>query len=289
RGRVIGTYNAIRLFSGALGSMLAGWLFVQFGFWAPNLLLILVTLASFNLLNRPRTDTAGSAPAPAGGYRILMHDLPLQALAAFRICYAFAVMMVRTFVPIYAGLVLGFNAFQVGVIIAAEQAVNMTFQRFGGSLSDRFGRMPLIAIGAGGYAVAAFFLPSQQAFAGLVAANALLGLTDALREPASMALYADRGKERGGISSAFAIREMLWRPGSILGPGLGGALMAARDITLVFQVGAGFAVLGLVSMGLRLGMQKYRRRRSLEPPNLGHGPQGNQDRRSHGQRSQADR
>ncbi|WP_255198766.1 hypothetical protein [Halorarius litoreus] len=41
----------------------------------------------------------------------------------------------------------------------------------------------------------------------LVACNALLGVADAFREPASMALFADEG---GGVAASFDIREFVW-------------------------------------------------------------------------------
>jgi len=65
----------------------------------------------------------------------------------------------------------------------------------------------------------------SAAFLPLLTCNALLGVADSLREPASMALFADEGTEDGSVASSFGIRELVWRPGSVLAPMLGGALM----------------------------------------------------------------
>jgi len=80
-----------------------------------------------------------------------------------------------------------------------------------------------------------------------VGLNALLGIADSFREPASMALFADQGTEDGGVASSFGIRELVWRPGSMLGPMLGGYLMTQVGMEWVFYVGASTALTGVAA------------------------------------------
>lgn len=58
----------------------------------------------------------------------------------------------------------------------------------------------------------------------VVVLNGLLGVADRVREPASMALFADEGKDTG-IASSIGIRSLVWRPGALVAPLVGGWLM----------------------------------------------------------------
>jgi predicted MFS family arabinose efflux permease len=80
----------------------------------------------------------------------------------------------------------------------------------------------------------------------MVGLNGLLGLADSFREPASMALFADEGKD-SGITSSFGIRALVWRPGALLAPLLGGYLMDAVGMEWVFYVSAATALTGVVT------------------------------------------
>ena len=88
--------------------------------------------------------------------------------------------------------------------------------------------------------------PITLAVAGAVLCNALLGVADAFREPASMALFADEGKA-SGIASSFGVRSLVWKPGSVLAPLAGGWVMATLGIEWVFYLGGAAALSGVVS------------------------------------------
>jgi MFS family permease len=79
----------------------------------------------------------------------------------------------------------------------------------------------------------------------LVALNGLLGVADSFREPASMALFADEGSDGDGVASSFGIRELVWRPGSVLAPLAGGVLTEQVGYASVFYVGGASALVGV--------------------------------------------
>jgi hypothetical protein len=81
----------------------------------------------------------------------------------------------------------------------------------------------------------------------IVALNALLGVADSVREPASMALYADEGAGEG-IASSIGIRSIVWRPGSLVAPIAGGWLMTHVGMDLVFYLGGAAALSGALTM-----------------------------------------
>ncbi len=155
----------------------------------------------------------------------------------------------------------------MSLTIVAEKFTNMLAQPHTGRLSDRVGRAWFIFIGGGLYglislavpfspalgawlgAPAAFpFLgPLSPAFLPLIALSGLLGVADSLREPASMALFADEGSEGGGVASSFGIRELVWRPGSVLAPIAAGLLWASFGIEWVFYLGGVAAISGVLT------------------------------------------
>ncbi len=249
RGRLIGTFNSIRNMSGAIGAAIAGWLVGQFGLIAPNLVLITVSGTALALLLKSRDLDRYDRARPEGfSYLVLAKSSYIQAMAAFRVFYGLGVMMTRTFVPIYAGLTLGLSPLYVGLIISSEQTMNMLFQRFTGSLSDRFGRFPMVTAGGILYALGLIALTTQESPYALMTVNASLGFSDAVREPASMAAFADEGKRTGSVASAFAVRQLLWRPGMVLAPMIGGSVLAVSDIRAVFYVALGFTLAAVIGI-----------------------------------------
>ena len=148
--------------------------------------------------------------------------------------------------------------------VAAEKATNMVGQLFTGRLSDRHGRALFVFAGGTAYGLIAITIPVATslgselgttmtvpvlgtipaAYLPLVLFSGLLGVADSVREPASMALFADEGTDNGGIASSFGVRELVWRPGSVLGPLIAGWLMVEVSMASVFYVGGAFALTG---------------------------------------------
>jgi len=179
---------------------------------------------------------------------------------------------------------LGASAIAVSAVISVEKLTNMLCQPYTGRLSDRFGRASFVAAGGFAYGLVALAVPFTPGIASalgvpstyplgtvlpigagavplvdslpatvavapalfpLLALNGLLGVADSLREPASMALFADEGTDEGGVASSFGIRELVWRPGSVGAPILGGVLTRGVGIDYVFFSGGAAAVVGV--------------------------------------------
>ncbi len=251
RGKIIGTSNASRLLSSALGSVMGGWMLQIWGFTLPYTLLVILTVVSgiltYVFVEEDESRIQGLT------FKIHARNRRIQSITWFRTAYAFSVMMVRTYVPVFARLALSLSALQIGVILAAEKIVNMFLQRYSGKISDRIGRFSMLFLGGSTYAIGAIFIPFQKSFWALLAINGFMGLADAFREPASMALFADEGRG-SGIASSFSIRSLIWQPGAIIGPMIGGGLMEWLGFGYVFWLASGFTVFGLGAMGLFIFM-----------------------------------
>ena len=272
RANSIGKANAVRFLASIVGTIVAGGLYQTIGFTPIYAVIVVVfALALAGVwLYLPADETRASGNPFAG----LALNERIITLTSFRAQYAVAVTLVRSWASIYAGVSvarggLGYTeaGLAISLVITAEKLTNMLCQPFTGRLSDRFGRSLFVFAGGGAYgliAVAVPFSPAvgaalnlpgtfpvlgqlSSAFIPLLVINGLLGVVDAFREPASMALFADEGADEGGIAASFGIRELVWRPGSVLGPVMAGWLWSQYGIETVFYVGGLFAVTGALT------------------------------------------
>jgi MFS family permease len=216
----IGKANAFRFAAGILGSLGAGSLYQWFGFDAVFGVLVGLLLpalvAVWYFIDADATSIRGNPFAD------LAFNRRLLTLTSFRAQYAVAVTLVRTWVPIYAGVAaakggLAYAPLAVSLVITAEKLTNMLCQPFTGRWSDRAGRSLFVFVGGGLYGLVALAVPLtpeigrllslratfpvvgtlSAAFVPLLACNALLGIADSIRDPASMALFADEGTDDG--------------------------------------------------------------------------------------------
>jgi MFS family permease len=272
RANAIGKANAARFAAGIGGSVSAGFLYDAYGFGVVFGVIVgvltVATLLAWRYIPPDRTTVYGFP------FTDLALNERILTITSFRAQYAVAVTLVRTWVPIYAGVSaakggLGYEAaLAVSLVVVAEKLTNMICQPFTGRISDTRGRALFVFVGGGFYGLVALAVPFAPAVGGalglpatfpvvgdlsaafipLLFLNGLLGVADSIREPASMALFADQGTEDGGVASSFGVRNLVWRPGNIAAPLLGGWLMADVGMQWVFYVGGAFALTGIVSM-----------------------------------------
>jgi len=268
RASRIGRANAASFAAAILGGLSAGFLYDFFGDGRELFLLItglyVLTFGGTALLLSSDDTRVEGFP-----FRDLAVNRRILTLTSFRAQYAVAVTLVRNWVPVFAGVAaasggLAMPAFAVSVITVSEKFTNMLLQPVTGRLSDRGGRSRFVFVGGAAYGVVAVAVPFTPAvgdllglpstlpflgavtpaFVPLLLLNASLGVADSFREPASMALFADEGTGGEGVASSFGIRELVWRPGSVVAPVAAGWLMDTLGMQWVFYVGGGFALLG---------------------------------------------
>lgn len=281
RANFIGKYNSFRFAAGIAGTLGAGALYDLYGF-TPVFgllagLLVFATISVWWFIDPDETSVEGFA------FTDLAMNRRIITMSSFRAQYAVAVILVRRWVPILVGVSaarggLGLSAFVVGLVIASEKFTNMVLQPRTGRLSDRYGRALFVMLGGTAYGLVALaipFTPTVGEALGLsmtvpylgaipgalpliLMLNAFLGVADSVREPASMALYADEG-EGAGITSSIGIRSIVWRPGALGAPILGGWLMTNVGMDVVFFLGGAAALSGVLTM---LGLLSYQHSRS---------------------------
>lgn len=135
----------------------------------------------------------------------------------------------------------------VGLLYSVYSVAQLVFSPIWGSLSDRFGRRPIMILSTLGacfaYILFAFsgslkLLFLSRLFAGIMAGN----IAAAQAYVADVTEHEDRAKGMGLIGAAFGI-------GFVVGPALGTGLMQA-SIPVPFFQGNPYALLGLFAAGL---------------------------------------
>lgn len=110
----------------------------------------------------------------------------------------------------------------VGVIAAAWAMANFFAAPMLGSLSDRFGRRPVILISAFGFAVDLMVMALAPSVAWLIAGRAISGLTAG--SYAAMSAYIADVSEPERRAARFGVMGATFGAGMILGPAAGGLL-----------------------------------------------------------------
>ena len=241
RGRNLGNYNSLRAAGQTIGAVAGGVLVARFGFGVPYMMLASLYVLSFVMIFYfvPPESRESRENRAGGGLHLteLFSGSKFRVQMGFELCFAFAKSIVIVFIPVYAYAVIGLSEGQLGVVVAARYVMFALGQGPAGKLSDRVGRVPPVIAGGILFAVAAFVLPFQSSFWGLLLVSALFGLGDSIRVPASWGIFADQGIDTGPATS-FAFRMLAWRPGLMAGPLLGGWLKDLAGIANSFYAAA---------------------------------------------------
>jgi len=145
---------------------------------------------------------------------------------------------------------LGASGMELGMLTAVSALMQFIFAPLWGTLSDRYGRKPVLLIGVIGYGVTMFLFGLATQLWVLFLARALNGILSSATLPTAMAYVADntsadrRGSGMGQLGAAAGV-------GIILGPGIGGAL-AVSSLSTPFFVATGLCVVALLLVWLFL-------------------------------------
>jgi DHA1 family multidrug resistance protein-like MFS transporter len=132
----------------------------------------------------------------------------------------------------------------VGMLMAIFSIMQFIFAPIWGSLSDRYGRKPIILIGALGNAISLLLFGLSSSLWMMYVARALGGILSSATLPTAMAYIGDTTDEKnrgGGMGVVGAAMGM----GMVLGPGLGGTL-AKTSLSTPFFFAAGLSLIGVL-------------------------------------------
>ncbi|HIE25251.1 MAG TPA: MFS transporter [Anaerolineales bacterium] len=155
-------------------------------------------------------------------------------------------------IPILPFYIQSFGASggSMGLVMASYSIMQFLFAPFWGSLSDKYGRKPLLILGMVGNGIAMFFGGVASTLWMLVASRALAGMLSSATLPTAMAFIGDttsekdRGAGMGKMGAAMGV-------GMVLGPGIGGWL-AETNLSYPFYLATALSFVGMLAIYLFL-------------------------------------
>lgn len=152
-------------------------------------------------------------------------------------------------IPLYLDQ-LGASITEIGFVFTILAVVSLVLQVFGGWVSDSIGRLKAVAIGSVGGVVSFFLIVAAPSWEWLILALAINRFPYALVGPSFGAFIAENSTDesRGRV---YGITDMIYQITGIVGPPLGGILVAQYNYRLMFLVSA---ILYTMAAGLRIWM-----------------------------------
>lgn len=140
----------------------------------------------------------------------------------------------------------GGGGMEMGLLMTSFSLMQFIFSPIWGSLSDRFGRKPILLVGALGNALSMGWMAYASNYGLLLAARVLMGILSSATLPSAMAYISEstdekgRGGGMGLIGAAFGM-------GMVLGPGFGGLMTAISfEAPFFFASAASLAAMALI-------------------------------------------
>jgi DHA1 family multidrug resistance protein-like MFS transporter len=194
--------------------------------------------------------TAGAGEARPRGFdalRGLSRSLALLAAMAFVVQIGVAVML--PLLPLYATRV-GATPFMLGLLTSGHAVASAVGLVVGGFLTERLPARRLVAAGIGLYAGANILIATTTAAVPLIAFRSLAGLGGGVNSIAER-LYLTEATDRTRRAFANGLLSAAGAAGSVMGPVIGGLLVAVSDLRLPFLlVGATSALATLGALFL---------------------------------------
>jgi MFS family permease len=240
RGSWLGTYSAAQSAGNAAGQVLGGTLLSLGGFAYPFLAGGICGVVAFLLLPK----VGGSAPSDIQvrvltrlreALRAILSDRGILLVSLATAGQYIGNGALNGFLPLYAREVAGLEAWEVGVLFGAQTGCVLAFRPILGTLSDRWGRPPLMMAGMLASAALLFVLPMLRSFASLIVLTSLYGAAFAATSAASMAWITDLASRRN-FGTAHGAYGTIFDAGDAAGPIAAGLLISSLGYTLGFRI-----------------------------------------------------
>ncbi|NLV91469.1 MAG: MFS transporter [Firmicutes bacterium] len=157
----------------------------------------------------------------------MMDNMKRIVLAAVvTLIYALTINLNAFLLPVYGTEILGLSDSQIGLLVGAPGVLALVFLLPAAALSNYFGRKPMLILTAISNLIAATFFLTAKSFAGLAAAQLVMGIANATMWPALAAHYSSLvGPERQAeIQATNCVAQGL---GLVIGPIISGFVIKA--------------------------------------------------------------
>lgn len=247
RGTWLGTYAAIQSAGQALGPMIAGGLIVGGLFWPAFLVSGVIGCAAVLLaLGWPVTPPTASGETRRltlfrQGIAEVASDRRILTTSVAQASQFFLNGTMTAFLPLYAGEVIGLNAFEIGTLLGAQTLTTLGSRPLFGAMSDRVGRRPMIAAGLVICGLAALALSVTSTGSILLVIVMAYGAGLAITTSSTSAYVTDLAR-RARYGAAHGIFGTIYDIGDASGPIVAGLLVAAIGYAGMFRVMAAVTV-----------------------------------------------
>ncbi|MBT2227706.1 MFS transporter [Nonomuraea sp. NEAU-A123] len=168
-------------------------------------------------------------------------DRPIQLLQINQVGINLGFYMLMPYLAHHLATGAGLAAWAIGLILGLRNMSQQGMFLVGGSLSDRLGYKPMIMMGCGLRTVGFALFGLTTSLPLLVLAALLTGFAGALFNPAARAYLACEAGERK--VAAFAVFNVFYQGGILLGPLVGVALLSVGFTAVCLSAAAIFAAL----------------------------------------------
>lgn len=145
-----------------------------------------------------------------------------------------ALYALKAFLPVYA-LAHGYNALEVGVFFTIQEIFHVISKPFAGRLSDRFGYRRGIILGMIAMGIILPLVGLLNIWLINLIFAALLGITQAIIFPATIALVAEQIKLTS-LGASLGIIGTFKNLGKVIGPIIGGILLVNLEFQMTFLI-----------------------------------------------------
>ncbi len=256
RGERMGWYSSATMVGRFLAPLVGGilifgedfrWVYLADGFAGVLALVAAIRLPLIATTSRSAQEAFKRQRGKYGQEIVFVFRHPgILATSGIEAVQYFAFGCLETFLPIYLNESLGYPAWKIGLLFAAQILAATFTKPIMGRLSDRYRRTPMIVGGlaSGGITTGIILLSSDYLV--IMVLIAIFGLGLATVTASTSALVADlsRAQGRGG---AMGILSSIMDIGHSTGPMVAGALIGAYSYRMAFGiVGIGLVVVSLI-------------------------------------------
>ena len=156
---------------------------------------------------------------------------------------------IKAFLPVYA-LTAGYSTVEIGLFFSAQEGALILLRPWGGRLGDRLGHVRAVSLGMICLALSLPFLLIAASTVGLLTVAVAMGAAQALIFPATVALIAEQ-VPADKVGAGMGLAGSLKNAGKVVGPLLGGLLIAGLGYGGMFWMLAGTLLVGALALFVR--------------------------------------
>ena len=239
RGIRLGMYSSMQGVGQALGPLLGGALITWQGYSIPFTISGIIgcsglALVLFTFRERTQRITGDAVARFVQGIREVASNRGILITSFTVAAQMFAVGAYNAFLPVYAKSILGFDAWQVGLIFGVQTTTTLLARPLMGRFSDRVGRKGIIVGAVLWLTLLMSLLPALESFHALLAFGCAWGIGLSVISSVAGALITDLSR-KAHYGAAHGVFGTIYDIGEASGPIVAGILVSSLGYAVMFR------------------------------------------------------